>query len=61
MYYSKNLSIFKDIFWNNPKKGYHSIGEPMFSNDLILIKEYAEILISILDDLENGQKIIPSI
>ena len=35
-------------------KGYHSI--PMLSNDLIVMKEYSEILISILEDLENRQK-----
>ena len=28
----------------------------MLSNDLILIKEHAEILTPILDDLENGLK-----
>ena len=31
-----------------------SITEPMLSNDLILIKEYAEILIYILDNAEKG-------
>ena len=56
----KNLPFGKNILRNNPmnwslaEKAITGISESILFNNLILIKEYAEILIFILDDLENG-------